>query len=97
VDSVARGRVWSGRQALERNLVDELGDLHHAVQVAAELAQVAGDADPVRVHYPKPVGLLELLEERRNLFMLAAAQWMRSVHLPAPAGAWSVLDLRVSR
>ena len=37
-DSVARGRVWSGQQAKERGLIDELGGLQGAVANAAELA-----------------------------------------------------------
>ena len=31
VDAVGRGRVWTGAQAAERGLVDELGGLHEAV------------------------------------------------------------------
>lgn len=37
-DSVARGRVWSGVQAKDRGLVDELGGLRQAAANAAELA-----------------------------------------------------------
>lgn len=35
VDSVARGRVWSGAQAMQRGLVDELGGLQDAIDDAA--------------------------------------------------------------
>ncbi|MDA8018422.1 MAG: signal peptide peptidase SppA [Thermoanaerobaculia bacterium] len=38
VDEVARGRIWSGQDALDLGLVDQLGDLEEAVGVAAELA-----------------------------------------------------------
>ena len=40
VDKVAQGRVWSGRKAKELGLVDELGSLDKAIEVAAELAQL---------------------------------------------------------
>ena len=40
IDQVARGRVWSGRQALERGLVDKLGGLDAAVNAAAERAKL---------------------------------------------------------
>jgi protease-4 len=52
VEEVGRGRVWTGRQALERGLVDELGDFNAAVAKAKELAGL----DPRR-HVPVvPVG-----------------------------------------
>ncbi|MEX0739909.1 MAG: signal peptide peptidase SppA [Pseudohongiella sp.] len=38
VDALAQGRVWTGAQALELDLVDELGDLEQAIASAAELA-----------------------------------------------------------
>jgi protease-4 len=50
VDAVARGRVWSGAQALERGLVDELGGLQAAVDHAAARAKL-GKADAWRVRY----------------------------------------------
>ncbi|WP_445382951.1 signal peptide peptidase SppA [Robiginitalea sp. IMCC43444] len=40
-DSLAQGRVWSGTQALELGLIDELGGLDRALEVAAELAGVS--------------------------------------------------------
>lgn len=39
VDSIAQGRVWSGVEALNNGLVDELGNLEDAILYAAELAQ----------------------------------------------------------
>ncbi len=41
VDEVGRGRVWSGAQALERGLVDQLGGLDDAIDAAAQLAGVS--------------------------------------------------------
>ncbi len=43
VDQVARGRVWSGRQAYERGLIDQLGGLEQAIESAAALARVSDD------------------------------------------------------
>ena len=40
VDSIAQGRVWSGRDALEIGLVDELGGLEKAIAYAAEKAEL---------------------------------------------------------
>jgi len=41
IDAIAQGRVWTGRQALERGLVDQLGGLDVAVAEAAGLAKLA--------------------------------------------------------
>lgn len=40
VDSIAQGRVWSGKKALELGLVDELGDIDEAIAKAAKLANL---------------------------------------------------------
>ncbi len=48
VDSVARGRVWTGADALERGLVDELGGLRAAINRAKVLAGHDED-DDVRI------------------------------------------------
>jgi len=43
VDKIARGRVWSGEDALELGLVDKLGELENAIASAASLAGLADD------------------------------------------------------
>ncbi len=43
VDTVAQGQVWSGIDALEFGLVDQLGTLEDSVRVAAELAGLDAD------------------------------------------------------
>ena len=40
VDAVGQGRVWSGTDALQLGLVDELGDLNRAIEIAVELAEL---------------------------------------------------------
>ena len=40
VETLARGRVWTGKDALDNGLVDEIGDLESAVAHAAELASI---------------------------------------------------------
>ncbi|GAA0329908.1 signal peptide peptidase SppA [Actinoallomurus spadix] len=51
VHDLARGRVWTGADAHERGLVDELGGLSYAVELARKKAGLAADA-PVR-SYPR--------------------------------------------
>ena len=48
IDAIARGRVWSGAQAKERGLVDELGGLGDATAAAALAANLGTD---YRVRY----------------------------------------------
>jgi len=43
VDSMARGRVWTGDDALKLGLVDELGNLQNAIQTAAQMAGLGED------------------------------------------------------
>ncbi len=60
--AVAQGRVWTGTQALDRKLVDELGGLDEAIVKAAELAEI----DPEQAgltNWPRQKDLVELLLE----------------------------------
>ncbi len=58
IERVARGRVWTGRDALAVGLVDELGGLRDAVRIARSRAGLRDDA-PVRpaLHVPLPARL----------------------------------------
>ena len=57
IDAIAQGRVWTGKQALERGLVDQLGGLQAAVAEAASLAKL-GKGYPVR-YVEAPLGGFE--------------------------------------
>jgi len=88
VEEVARGRVWTGEQAHEVGLVDELGDFETALVAAKELAELAPEKDytvvqitpPREALLPQPFPtegeewsvLLDLLHER----VWAMAPWV---------------------
>ncbi|QOW22234.1 signal peptide peptidase SppA [Novilysobacter avium] len=54
VDEIARGRVWSGAQAKDRGLVDELGDLKSAIVDAAKRVEL--DEGDYAVTYVEKTG-----------------------------------------
>jgi protease-4 len=84
VETLARGRVWTGRQALDRGLVDELGDLVTAVRRAREFAGIpAHVAAPVITIRPSKSPLMppgggpaEWLAEMRRAIELTAGRPM---------------------
>jgi protease-4 len=53
VNAVGRGRVWTGRQARERKLVDELGGIQVALRLAKELAGLPTDREVGLTVWPK--------------------------------------------
>ena len=55
IDAVAQGRVWTGHQGLERGLVDELGGLDRALEIAKERGKIDPKKDvDLLVYPPKP-------------------------------------------
>jgi len=61
VDAIAQGRVWTGHQAKDLRLVDELGGLDKAVALAKEQAKIPAGAEVELVVYPPRRTLYELL------------------------------------
>lgn len=59
VRELADGRIFSGSQALENGLVDELGSLDEAIEKAADLGGISGD--PRIVEYERIPSFQELL------------------------------------
>jgi protease-4 len=57
VQEVADGRIFTGEQAMELGLVDELGNLKDAINAAAKMAAIEGEP---RVVYPE--------KEKKSLF-----------------------------
>ncbi|MGQ4808249.1 Protease 4 [Candidatus Entotheonellaceae bacterium PAL068K] len=64
VERLSRGRVWTGRQAEARGLVDQLGGLQTAVQLAQEAAGIPAAATVKLVFYPTPKRLPQTLLEQ---------------------------------
>ena len=60
IDAIAQGRVWSGVDAQKNGLVDELGGIDKALEIAAELAEISDYG--VR-KYPRYKSDFELLME----------------------------------
>lgn len=62
VRPLADGRIFTGRQAKDIKLVDELGDLDDAIKLAAELGGIEGE--PKVVEPRKRFSVRELIESR---------------------------------
>ena len=63
VQEIAKGRVWTGAQAKEIGLVDELGGIMKAIEVAKEVAEIDKDAKINLKTYPRAKSTSEQLEE----------------------------------
>jgi protease-4 len=72
VDQVARGRVWTGADACDRGLVDELGGFRTALRRAKILAGLDEDTDVRIVTYPSG-SLLDMLRPRASSQPAAAS------------------------
>jgi len=72
LEPLARGRVWTGADAREQGLVDELGGLEHAVGVACE--RVGLRRDQVTVRRPR-ASLKDRMRPAQSTASPAAASW----------------------
>lgn len=64
VDEIAQGRVWSGAEALNINLVDEIGTIEDAIIDAAFSIEGVTSLDDIQIaEYPKPLTALETILE----------------------------------
>jgi protease IV len=88
IDQAARGRVWAGMDALDRGLVDRLGNLDDAIESAAGLAGL--ESGRYEIEYIEPqAGLAERLVMQLTS---AAAPAVRALtggpRLPANVSKW---------
>ena len=63
VDEVAQGRVWTGEQAKQLGLVDELGGLYTAIGLAKQRARIPADEEVELVVYPPRRSVYEVLAD----------------------------------
>lgn len=71
VSSLADGRIFSGRRAMELGLVDRMGNLEVAVRRAAELAGIDGEPDVVYPPEAKPKFIDLFIQETLNRLQFA--------------------------
>jgi protease IV len=78
VDKVAQGHVWTGEQAFERGLVDELGGLRQALEYARKVANLPDDAPIIEL----PIIEQSLFARLLGVPGLSASLW----DVPMPKG-----------
>jgi len=86
VDEIGQGRVWTGRQALEVGLIDELGGLYTAVRRAKESVDLAPTDDVYLIPFPRQKSLSAQLVEafQQTMIRVAGSGMMWTEGLPAP-------------
>lgn len=89
VDELGRGRIWSGRDALDRGLVDELGDVALGLRRARELAGLPDDAPAWNVPAPSKLLLPSSDDPTTLLRTLAPLQREKALLLHAEAVSFS--------
>jgi len=97
IDAIAQGRVWTGRQAKQNGLVDELGGLDRAVAVAKQRAKIAADSDVELVVYPPRKSFYELLSEQFSGSGDSAQSAAISAWLSANLSGGEIEALRIMR
>jgi len=61
IHRIGQGRVWTGEQSIENGLIDRLGGIREAIQLAKEKAGIP-EGDKVRIRVlPKPMTLMEAI------------------------------------
>ncbi len=84
VDSVAQGRVWTGEQALDHNLVDDIGGLREALVAArADAGIEPGQRTALRIFPPTRT----IFDELASLFNISTVTLRSS---PMPSGPLSL-------
>jgi ClpP class serine protease len=64
---LAQGRVWTGAQAKQNGLVDEIGGIDRAIELVKQRAKI-GASDKIKlVAYPSRRTLLQVLMDREQL------------------------------
>jgi protease-4 len=61
IEPLAGGRIWTGRQAKQNGLIDELGTLTDAIAEAKKLGGVKADEKTEQLILPKPRNFLDQL------------------------------------
>lgn len=64
IDQIAQGRVWTGQQARQVGLVDQLGGMQAAVMIAKQRARIPAEEDVELVVYPPRRSFYQVLSDQ---------------------------------
>jgi protease-4 len=64
IDQIAQGRVWTGQQARQVGLVDQLGGMQTAIAIAKERADIPPETEVELVVYPPRRSVYEVLSDQ---------------------------------
>ena len=79
VDKIGKGRVWSGVQAKEIGLVDELGGLDRAIEIAKQLSNIPAGESVHIVRYPEEKSFFEQFLQRQKDNNMSESQSLESM------------------
>lgn len=97
VDRIGKGRVWTGHQALELKLVDELGGLDAAIKMAKKLSGIPQDQEVKLVVWPKKRKFMDLLLGRQVelqgfiSYSEIIKEYGRLIRFLSGPGVWSLM------
>lgn len=75
VEPLAQGRVWTGAQAKQNGLIDEIGGIDRAIELVKQKAKLAATDKIKLVAYPPRKSLLQILTNRDDLSALESRVW----------------------
>lgn len=98
VDKVGKGRVWTGSQAKEVNLVDEMGGLTQAIEQAKKLAGIPAEEEVQLAVWPKRVSLFGALFGKKEATLPSRMnqKWnkaLEAIRLFEREKAWAIMPL----
>lgn len=95
VDAIGRGRVFTGKQALENGLIDVLGGFDEALDEAKSLAGIGLDEKVRLVEYPRLQPWWRQFAKKRSSDEVAIreafetfARWMETGYMEPPGVVW---------
>lgn len=94
--AVAKGRVWTGAQAAENGLVDEIGGLYDAIGVTKSMLSVAEDDSVLLKVFPAPLTLAErIAKSLQNISHMGASAARLGILLDGAINTFSpILDVQ---
>ena len=97
IEEIARGRVWTGRDAAKIGLVDELGGLRDAVRLARSRGGLPADAPVVPAFHVTPLSRLGRPKNSQDPRAVLSASSPRLDDAAALLGASTAVTLRMPR